>query len=274
MGEVQRLAPAAKITRWYGLRHADRVQVLSPEIRAELTAIGVRDARIAEIPNGVDLTEFQPVSAERKRRLRAELGLPECSGLVLFVGRLVDYKGIGELLEAWPRVQSENRQLLVLGATDEQRIDAPAEIIVRGWTRSPLPYLQAADVFVHPSHADGMSNAVLEAMACGCALVATAHGATDGFLTSDRDAVLVPVRDPAALATALERVLRDPDLCAHLAAGARERARRYAISSIVTQIVDQYNMLLPGPEVAAHPHPVDHFQVMSTPGGEELEALR
>ncbi len=274
VGEVARLAPAARFSRWYGLRHADRVQVLSKEIRGELTAIGVREARIAEIPNGVDLTEFRPVPAEGKRRLRAELGLPESSRLVLFIGRLVDYKGIGDLFEAWPLVQGENRQLLVLGATEGQQINAPAGIIVRGWARSPLRYLQAADVFVHPSHADGMANAVLEAMACGCALVATEHGATDGFLTPDRDSLLVPVRDPEALAAALDRVLANPDLCTQLALGARESVRRYAISRIVARIVDEYGLLLAGSGAGAPSDRADHWPAVASPGVEELKASR
>ena len=244
VGEVQRFEAMATLTRWYGLRHPDRVQVLSPEIRAELAGVGVREVRMVQIPNGVDLEAFRPISAAAKRAVRAKLALPEQAVVMLFVGRLVDYKGIYDLLEAWARVHLDNARLLILGATAEQTLDTPPGVIVRGWVDSPLPYLQAADVFVHPSHADGMSNAVLEAMACGCALVATDHGATDGFLTAGRDALLVPVSDPAALAAALERIVRDPPLRGRLAADANQSVQRFALPNVVDGIEDEYEAML------------------------------
>jgi glycosyltransferase involved in cell wall biosynthesis len=164
--------------------------------------------------------------------------------IVLFLGRLVDYKGIDDLLNAWPRVRSQDARLVIVGATPGQQPSTPPGVIVRPWVDSSLLFLQAADVFVHPSHADGMSNAVLEAMACGCALVATEHGATDQFLTADVDALLVPVRDSAALANVLERVVADASLRDRLAAAARESALRYALGDIVDRIEGEYRNML------------------------------
>lgn len=244
VGEVRRFTPMARLTRWYGLRHADRVQVLSDEIRAELAAVGVSRARMVSIPNGIDLGEFHPVAPAEKRRLRAELALPPAGIIVLFVGRVVDYKGIHDLLAAWESVPAPDASLLIVGATDDQPLDPPDGVLVRGWARSPQPYLQAADVFVYPSHADGMSNAVLEAMACGCAVVATAHGATRGFLTAEHDALLVRVSDPAALASAIQRVVADDALRERLAANARASARRYDLARIVARIETEYQTLL------------------------------
>jgi glycosyltransferase involved in cell wall biosynthesis len=243
-GEVHRLKKTARLWRWYGLRNADRVQVLSSEIKAELATIGVRHGRMVEIPNGVDLRGFRPISAMARRRVRNELALPEGAVIALFAGRLVDYKGVYDLLDAWPAVEVANAWLVIVGATAEQELNAAPGVIVRGWAESPLPYLHAADVFVQPSHADGMSNAVLEAMACGCALVATGHGATDGFLTAERDALLVAVRNPPELAAALTRLLADAGLRARLAANARETAERYAIGDVVDRIETEYRALL------------------------------
>lgn len=247
VGEVQRFRAMARLTRWYGLRHADRVQVLSDEIETELAAIDVPRARMVKIPNGIDLEQFRPLSAADRTRIRNELALSESATIVLFVGRLVEYKGIDDLLQAWLRLRDESARLVIVGATDEQELDPPPGVIVRKWVDSPLPYLQAADVFVHPSHADGMSNAVLEAMACGCAVVATEHGATHRFLTAEQDALLVPVRDRGALGDALGRVIRDSELRARLAATGRESAHRYALPGIVEQIEAQYKTMLAGP---------------------------
>jgi glycosyltransferase involved in cell wall biosynthesis len=243
VGEVRRFGRMAKLTRWYGLRHADRVQALSEEIQAELTAAGVAPERMVRIPNGIDLREFRPLATDAQRRLRRDLGLPESGVVVLFLGRMVGYKGIDDLLEAWPRVRAQNARLVVVGATPERQMSVPPGVVVRPWAESPLPYLQAADVFVHPSHADGMSNAVLEAMACGCALVATEHGATRQFLKGGADALLVPVRDSTALGSALELVVGDAGLRTRLAATAGKAVRAYDLASVVDRIEAEYHAM-------------------------------
>jgi L-malate glycosyltransferase len=271
VGEIQRFRPMAKLTRWYGLRHADRVQVLSDEIGKELVAIGVPTERMIRIPNGIDLQEFRPLSAAARRRLRRQLELPEEDVIVMFVGRVVDYKGIQDLFDAWHRLQREEARLVIVGATQEQRIDAPQRSIVRGWVDDPLRYFQAADVFVHPSHADGMSNSVLEAMACGCALVATEHGATKGFLTAEKDALLVPVSDSIALSSALHRVVADGKLRERLAANARDLVGRYDLRGVVERIEHEYRLLgapsLPGDDRRAEDQaerwPVGHARIPS-----------
>jgi glycosyltransferase involved in cell wall biosynthesis len=89
-----------------------------------------------------------------------------------------------------------------------------------------------------------MSNAVLEAMACGCAVVATAHGATRGFLTAEHDALLVPVSDPAALAGAIGRVVDDQELRERLAANAQASVQRYELARVVARIETEYQTLL------------------------------
>ncbi len=271
VGEVQRFRAMAKLTRWYGLRHAERVQVLSDEIEAELAAIGVAHERMVKIPNGIDLARFRPLCAEDTRRVRKELALPESATIVLFVGRLVDYKGIYDLLQAWPALEGDSARLVIVGATEDQQLDAPPGVIVRSWVDSPLPYLQAADVFVHPSHADGMSNAVLEAMACGCALVATEHGAIKSLLTSGHNAVLVPVRNRHALAEALALVIEDADLRARLAANARESVGRYAIAGIVDRIEAQYGKLLAAGRSDLLARPLTEHPIAERPGDERAK---
>ena len=243
VGEVQRLSGVARFTRWYGYRHADRIQALSSEIVDELVGIGVAEDRIVQIPNGIDMEEFAPVDDRRRRELRAKLNLPADQVTALFVGRLVDYKGIDDLLAAWPQVRQEDATLVVVGATGEA-VTAPAGVIVRDWVQSPREYMQAADVFVHPSHADGMSNAVLEAMACGLPLVATKHGATHGLVEDGREALLVPARNPNALAAALRRLLREPTLRRKLAAVARQSAGRFGLAQVVDSIERQHEELV------------------------------
>jgi glycosyltransferase involved in cell wall biosynthesis len=242
VGEVHRLRAVALLTRWYGFRHADRIQALSSEITQELRSIGVRADRIVEISNGIDLDEFSPVDRSRRMELRAALDLPQEAVVAVFVGRLVAYKGIDDLLGAWQSDVGE-AQLVIVGATNEH-LSIPPGVIVREWVNSARDYMRAADLFVHPSYADGMSNALLEAMACGLPLVATEHGGTRGFIEHEREALLVPARDASALAAAVARLTADSELRSALGGASRASAERYGIPPVVDQIEREYRALL------------------------------
>src|SRR5205814_786993 len=100
IGEISRMSRAAILTRRIGLRRAAVVQALSEEIRGELVAIGVDEARIVRLPNGLDRTRFRPSARAERAELRRRLGLPD-GVLVMFAGRFAAYKGIDDLLSAW-----------------------------------------------------------------------------------------------------------------------------------------------------------------------------
>jgi len=247
VGEVQRLAPIAWATRWYGLRNADRVQALSEEIREELQSIGVPTERIVTIPNGIDGEAFRPSSVEEKIAIRRRLDLPVDRVLVLFVGRFARYKGVGDLVAAWEKVIAPNAHLLLVGApADDDPVEVPTamkNVSIRPWALSPVDYFRAADIFVHPSHADGMSNAVLEAMACGLAIVATDHRAGTALLSPD-EAMLVPVASPPALSASITELIEDRALAGRLAANAVEASQRLDIDRVVDRIEDVYREVL------------------------------
>ena len=244
-GEIQVFAHLSWLTRRVGLRRATRVQALSEQIVDELRGIEVARERIIRVPNGVDLDHFKAADADRKRALRAKLGLPQDRVIALYTGRFAEYKGIGELLEAWTRVPEAEGLLVLVGerTNEDQPLKLPARgngVVTRGWSPDVVEYLQAADVFVYPAHQDGMSNSLLEAMACGLAPVTTAIGSVSAFLEHRRNALLVPPRDPDALGRSLRELIRDGDLRASVGAGAAQTASSYAVSDVVSQIERTY----------------------------------
>ena len=87
--------------------------------------------------------------------------------------------------------------------------------------------LNAMDIFVLPSYSEGMSLALLEAMAAGLPVIATAVGGTPEVVTDGENGLLIPPRDAEALAGALERLLADPALAQHLGANARAHVREH-----------------------------------------------
>src|SRR5205085_11134006 len=91
-------------------------------------------------------------------------------------------------------------------------------ILVRPWSDRIDAYMRAADIFVSPSDSDGMSNAVLEAMACGLAPIVSRVGATAELVRDQQEGMLVEPLDEVTLKVALERALADRQLCRRLGA--------------------------------------------------------
>ncbi len=177
------------------VREVDAFMTISREIDAELAAAGVAPERRRFIPNGVDVDRFAPVGDAAKARLRAELGLPE-GPVVLYVGRLVAEKRLDVLLRAWSTAAAgRSVSLLLLGEGPEEaalRSIAGPGVTFTGRVDDIAPYLKAADLFVLPSATEGLSNALLEALAAGLAVVATDVGGARDVVEDTVGGRLVP----------------------------------------------------------------------------------
>lgn len=248
-GEIRSGERSAWLTGRIGLRRAGRVQALTGEIAAELEQAGVDPDRIVRIPNGLDLSVFHPADRADRGAAREKLGLPSRRLVILYTGRFAEYKGLADLLRAWEDVAPASEALLVLvGARGRE--DRPLSVQVAGprvlsrpWTSDVRPYLQSADLFVYPPHQDGMSNALLEAMACGVAPVATRIPAVDGLLEHERNALLIPSSAPGALGEAILRCLRDERLREDIAREAARTAQRYSVQAVVDDVERAYAAL-------------------------------
>lgn len=248
-GEIGKLRRISWLTHYYGLRHAACVQAISEEIAAQLAELGLDPDRIAAIPNGFDPAVFHPAFDSERRALRRTLGLQEDRPIVLYVGRFARYKGLADLLAAWPRIASQSDAECVLSGfvayDDPYPIpDGIGRVTVREWTSHPELLYRAADVFVLPSHVEGMSNALLEAMASGLPVVATRVGAAPEMVEDGVDGLLVPPGDQDALASALERLLADSGLRHAMGGKARDSVQnRYSLPAVVDQIEARYAVI-------------------------------
>jgi glycosyltransferase involved in cell wall biosynthesis len=216
---------------WFG-RGADAVISLTDHMSEELYAAGIPSDRVVLIPNGVDCDLFAPVSPERRADLRAQCDFPPDRPVVLFAARLAYQKAVDVLLHAWKLVHERCPEaLLVLAGTgalkeelEQLSHDLGLDDAVRfqGWVKITRPLYQAADLFVLPSWSEGMSMALLEAMACGLPPVATAIPGNADVVKQEQNGLLVQPGDEEGLAAALERGLRDRALHERLSAAARE----------------------------------------------------
>jgi glycosyltransferase involved in cell wall biosynthesis len=249
-----------------GLRRAARIVVLSATWRTRLTQQVAR-LRIAVMPNALDALPRVPASPERR------------GGGVLFVGDLSDTKRPEDLLVAYAALPRELREpfpLTLVGDGEPmrrrllteltRRLDIAESVTFTG----PLPFadvqrrLAEADVLVTCSRAEGMPLALLEAMAAGTAIIATAVGAVPEMVSDGQEALLISPQEPQVLTSALQRVLTDPSLRRELGAAARRKAEacynpgtyRAALAALWSEVAARHaaQRELPVPALASTPN--------------------
>lgn len=218
------------------LRRADAFVAMSSELEREFLGEGVPPGRIERIPNAVDVERFRPADRARRDDLRQELGEPPEARLLVYTGRLVDYKGLPGLIECWPAVRRAHptARLVLVGeggsdqaACEEDLRRRVAELglsdSVRfaGAVADVVPWLQVADGFVFPSTEEAFGLSLLEAMACGLPAVTTPVGGLSDIATPDEDALVVPPDDPDALRDAIGRLVEGGPAVTKLGARAR-----------------------------------------------------
>jgi glycosyltransferase involved in cell wall biosynthesis len=178
---------------------------------------GADPARIRAIPNGCDATIFHP---QDRAAARAALGLDADAEWVVYVGRLVPEKGLRELLDAAAALAPQRPRLRIALVGDgpmhaelESRIAAdPALRVTMPGAQGPhevARWMAAADLVTLPSYSEGHPNVLVEALACGRPVVATPVGGIPEVVDEDCG-LLVPARDPAALAEGLREALDRP----------------------------------------------------------------
>lgn len=230
-------------------RLVDRFVCVSAEITIQLRLVGVSDAKLARIPNGVDTGRFHPLGAAERASLRQRLGLPD-GPLAIYAGRLAPEKGLRRLADAWARLLPElpDAHLLMLGEGPEGEALAARHLErlhLLGPAEDVAPYLQAADVFVLVSEREGLSNALLEAMACGLACVVGEFGGARGLLEDGQNGLIVPPGDQEALVAALGRALGDGALRARIGTAARQTVEQgYTLLSVAECLRALYDSLL------------------------------
>ncbi len=201
----------------------------------------------------MDTEKFRPAL------IRPDPAKPE--RIVICVARLVHAKGVDVLLHAWGRMMREPAEwranlkprLLLVGDGEcrPQMERIAAELGIQdsveflGELTDVIPLLQCSWAFAMPSRWEGMSNALLEAMACGLPCVATRVGGSEDLISDGLNGLLVEPEHPLQMAQALRRVIEDPQLAQKLGQEARATVvRSYQLNSIAKQCLELYGQLM------------------------------
>jgi glycosyltransferase involved in cell wall biosynthesis len=206
------------------------------------SATWLAPADVGVIYNGIDVERFA-------RAEPAPLGLPAGALLVGFAGRFEKRKGIAELMAAWEIVARSvpEAHLVLVGAGGALEADVSAwangsdRVHRIGFRADMHNVLAAFDIFVMPSHFEGFGIVLVEAMATGAAVIASAASNLPELVQDGVEGLLVPVKDAAALAAAIISLCSDREKRETMARAARERARR---DFSLDRMLDEYEALL------------------------------
>jgi glycosyltransferase involved in cell wall biosynthesis len=227
LGVTRRLPCLATCHSWYretaklkaleyldkrAVRRFDHVVAVSEEIYRELRASGMTTDRLSKIDNGISVPLFD---AHARDAIRSEWKLTPGEKLIVQIGRLAKSKCNALLLKAVANLSREIAARVVFVGDGEERaaltayardIGVDGRVIFAGYRRDAPAIMAAADVLAITSNKEGLPIVILEAMAVGCPIIATAVGSIPEVLSSE-SAWIIPVDDDAALVRALREVL-------------------------------------------------------------------
>ena len=241
------------LDRW-SLAAASKVVTDCRPFASFLEGIGIRPERIAIQHSSVET--FFPASDKEVFELRQKLGIPMDTQVVLCVGRLSREKAQADLVEAAALLRRENKQrkirfVLAGEGPDQQMLkDMTRSFLVEDWfiftgyLSDLRSYYTLANLVVLPSHTEGSPNVLLEAMAAGLPIVATAVGGVPEIVTNEKEALVVEKHNPLALARAIGRLLSDANLQRELAEAARQSISAYSPAAYCDSILSLYQSCL------------------------------
>lgn len=213
---------------------------------------GLPVSRFDTVVNGVD--HMPPIAPDDREALRRRLGVPADRVLGLFAGRLVAQKNLDCLVAALATLAPEQRPWIALAGHGPLRrqleqlaraAGVAADMHFLGECSDTVRLMQAADFLVLPSRFEGQSNALLEAMAAGCPVIASAVGGTPELVQDGRTGLLFAPGSVAALSACMARLCADPALRARLSGQAREHvARAHAVPTMVAATTAVYERCL------------------------------
>lgn len=225
------------------LSRCDFIVALSKALEAQVIQLGIRANKVRIIPNGVDTNQFTPLDAKNREPL------------ILFVGSLIQRKGVKYLLQAMPDISHSfpDHRLVIVGEGPEapflQRLVKELQIEKRVSFVGAQPQqevrklMQRAKVLVLPSLEEGMGVVLVEALACGTPVVGSCVDGIQDVVTPDVG-ILVPPADPGALSENIGKILRDPARWVEMSRNARIRAETfYNWDIIAKQYIELYHKL-------------------------------
>jgi len=241
-------APRNAATRWLYTRATRRIVTTGERLREQvIRETGADAANVVSIPTGIDLERYRPGD---RAAARSRLGLPPDRAIVGIVATLRSWKGHRHLLRAMASLAAKDALLAIVGDGPQR---APLEALAAelslgervrfaGNQADVVPWLHAFDLFCLPSYAnEGVPQALMQAMACGLAVLTTPIGSIEEIVADGTTGVLVPPGNVERLRAALDALLADAARREALGRSAREAAlERFGEARMVERMIEVF----------------------------------
>ena len=244
---------------WFSERYVDRFIVVSEVLRdALLSSYKIQPDKVIKIYNGIELDEYRPNGKEvrsQKSEVRREFGIAKDVPVIGAIGRMVWQKGFEYLIQAIPDIVQDvpdAKFLLVGDGPLRERIEALSKelrvrdnMIFTGFRSDIKEILCAVDLLVIPSLLEGFPMVILEAMAMAKPIIATNIDGITEQITDGVNGILVPPKDPSALAKGVIRVLNNKELAMTMGLSARKKVEQeFSVEKMVAETEKVYLSLL------------------------------
>lgn len=242
-----RITPKKRLLLWAKrllYNQADVVTAVSEGVQADLlTKLHLPPEKIQVVYNPIVTPDLPALAAEAITHPWFAEEIP----IILGVGRLVAEKDFPTLIKAVAKVREQRPcRLLILGEGDgrhelkqlSQELGIAEAVCLPGFDKNPFKYMARCTVFVLSSRFEGLPGALIQAMACGAAVIATdCPSGPSEIITPGKDGLLIPVGDVAAMARCLLELLDSPDLRATLGQQAQQSAQRFQVEGVLQKYV-------------------------------------
>ena len=257
-----------KLKLWC-LKKFSAILTISDSLTEDYLNFDFHASQVHTLMNAVDSEFFHPARSESERKaLRKKYLLPEESKILLFVGSVIQRKGVDVLIDAFIRAVREEKDLylILVGASnkeenpslDEQFIHLLHDVLDKKGLASKVKFIgliqdrdqlaeiyRAADIFIFPSRNEGLPNVVLEAMACGLPVVVSRLPVLEQVITNGKNGLFVPVDNADALKGAILSMARQPEYSQQLGKNARNYIEtHHSFNQWQTRLVSLYQSLM------------------------------
>ncbi len=221
---------------WPTMYLPDQIVSVSQALKDMLvTRLHINPEKVAAIHNSIDVEKYH--APELRASTRESLGIKPDAVVVAYVGRMVEGKGLADLLQAAQRIIGTHKDVILLFAGDgpvrqpveqsAQELGIMSNVIFAGFRQDIPAVLAAIDIFVLPSESEGLPQSIMEAMAASKAVVATLVGGIPELIEPERTGLLVAPKDVPALTAAIEQLITNRDRRLELGEQARAHAQQH-----------------------------------------------
>jgi teichuronic acid biosynthesis glycosyltransferase TuaC len=218
------------------LKSADKIFTVSNAIKNELNDLwSINSDKIVHIPNGIDLSKFYRLE---KRIAKEKIGLKNNKPTVIFVGHFIERKGPDRILRA---IVNNNIDVNIIFAGSGSIELNDKRIFFKGkiFHDQLVFYLNAADIFILPTLAEGMPNAIIEAMACGLPIISSDLGFNHEFL-NNKCSILVDPQDINTLGLKINEILKDKNRLFNMSKESTRLSKQYSLDHRVDKILNLF----------------------------------